>query len=164
MKGQPRSEETKKKISLAQKGKPRPWQIGSTPWNKGLKGGLAKKCTNKHIRRGAENSKYKHGLSKTREYEAHFKKMYKARKKQAVGTYTFGEWETLKKQYGLTCPCCRQTEPKIKLTADHIIPLSRGGSNFIENIQPLCGLCNSKKSTKIKRYEYELVEIVTQTV
>ena len=70
----------------------------------------------------------------------------------AEGSHTLGEWELLKKQYGYKCSSCGKLEPKIKLTEDHIIPLSKGGSDFIENIQPLCKSCNSKKMTKIIKY------------
>jgi len=64
-------------------------------------------------------------------------------------SHTFGEWELLKKQYGYCCPHCGKSEPVIQLTEDHIIPLSKGGSDLIENIQPLCRNCNCKKGTKI---------------
>lgn len=68
------------------------------------------------------------------------------------GFHTNGEWELLKTQYNFTCPACHKIEPEIKLTKDHIISLLRGGSNKIENIQPLCQSCNSKKHTQIIRY------------
>lgn len=78
----------------------------------------------------------------------------RARIKSVGGSFTVGEWDSLKIQYGYTCPCCKNKEPKIKLTIDHIVPLSKGGSNFIENIQPLCMKCNRKKHTKIIKFEY----------
>lgn len=77
---------------------------------------------------------------------------YKARKRKAEGSHTFGEWQLLKKQYGNICPACGRGEPKIKLTEDHIIPLSKGGSDFIENVQPLCVSCNTRKHTKVIKY------------
>ena len=73
----------------------------------------------------------------------------RARQLNAQGFHTLGEWELLKKQYGYTCPSCGKSEPNIILTRDHIIPLIKGGSNFIENIQPLCRPCNSSKNDKI---------------
>lgn len=77
---------------------------------------------------------------------------YLKRKKRVVGSFTLGEWENLKAQYGFCCPSCFREEPQIKLTIDHIVPISKGGSNFIANIQPLCHSCNCKKHTKIIKY------------
>ena len=74
------------------------------------------------------------------------------RKLGADGTHTIEEWEILKAQYNWVCPCCGRREPEIRLTEDHIVPLSKGGSNNIENIQPLCRSCNSIKLVKEIRY------------
>ena len=56
--------------------------------------------------------------------------------------YTKQEWVHLTMLYDNLCGICAGVGP---LTVDHIMPLSRGGSNMIDNIQPLCGPCNSKK-------------------
>jgi 5-methylcytosine-specific restriction endonuclease McrA len=70
-----------------------------------------------------------------------------------LGRHTPLEWEELKKQHKYTCLCCMRSEPDISLEKDHIIPVSKGGSNFIENIQPLCVSCNRRKSAKVIRYQ-----------
>ena len=83
----------------------------------------------------------------------HNSKIRKYRIKNIIGSYRKVEWEKLKKKNKYTCLCCGQKEPKIKLTIDHIIPVSRGGTNYINNLQPLCSKCNRFKYTKIIKYE-----------
>jgi len=102
--------------------------------------------------KGKKCPRYIDGRCKNKEYISWLKNKRNRKKREAEGFHTFGEWELLKKQYGFMCPCCGRKEPKIKLTEDHIIPLSKGGSDYIENIQPLCQSCNSKKNTKIIKY------------
>lgn len=80
------------------------------------------------------------------------KEIRRKRMKDNGGFHSIGEWENLKAQYNWTCLMCKRKEPEITLTRDHIIPILRGGSDNIENIQPLCKICNSKKHTQIIRY------------
>lgn len=76
----------------------------------------------------------------------------RARERQANGEFTPKEWRDLCRHYGFACLCCGQTQPFIKLTPDHVVPLSKGGSNDIDNIQPLCLQCNLEKATKTIDY------------
>jgi hypothetical protein len=72
----------------------------------------------------------------------------RARKLKAGGNFTAQEWRDLKAFYNHTCLCCGKQEPEIKLSPDHVKALADGGSNSIDNIQPLCKLCNERKYTK----------------
>lgn len=67
------------------------------------------------------------------------------RKKKYSGIVKYEEWNKLKEKYNYTCLCCKKKEPEIKLSQDHVVPLSNGGLNIIDNIQPLCLSCNCKK-------------------
>jgi 5-methylcytosine-specific restriction endonuclease McrA len=75
---------------------------------------------------------------------------YQARRRGAEGRYTRKEWEELKAKYDYRCVKCGRHESELgeRLTVDHIQPLSKGGSNYITNIQPLCRSCNSTKRDK----------------
>ena len=45
---------------------------------------------------------------------------------------------------------CIQCGSNEKLEYDHVIPISKGGSNTTRNIQLLCENCNRRKSSKIQ--------------
>jgi 5-methylcytosine-specific restriction endonuclease McrA len=70
----------------------------------------------------------------------------RARLENAEGNFTSKEWSILCKIFGNCCLCCGSSE---NLHADHIIPLTKGGNNFISNIQPLCCRCNISKGNRI---------------
>ncbi len=63
-----------------------------------------------------------------------------------VGTHTVEEWDQILNKFGGRCAYCKK---KKKLTKDHVIPLSKGGTNYISNLQPLCRPCNSRKKDKL---------------
>jgi hypothetical protein len=46
---------------------------------------------------------------------------------------------------GFTCNICGTSE---NLTVDHIVPVLKGGGNELDNLQTLCGSCNSSKGAK----------------
>lgn len=118
---------------------------GHSPWNNGLKGFGTFNRGKKGLS-GDKSPNWKGGLSL---YRKAYNYTRTERLRNAEGSHTQGEWETLKAQYGFRCPKCGKHEPEIKLTRDHIIPISKGGSNYIENIQPLCGRCNSQKYNRL---------------
>ena len=140
----PFTKEWKENIGKARKGKRNSpvteFKKGNIPWNP--------KGSERPVIKGNKNPNWKGGIN-TKEKISWRTRLHRIRKIKAEGSHTFNEWENLKAQYNWTSPCCRKSEPDIKLTEDHIIPLSKGGSDNIENIQPLCRSCNSKKYNKI---------------
>lgn len=71
------------------------------------------------------------------------------RQRMNGGSYTEEEWNSLCERYDYKCLCCGK---ETKLTADHIIPVTKGGTSNIDNIQPLCLSCNRKKFNKTTDY------------
>ena len=67
---------------------------------------------------------------------------HRTAKTKAGGSFTIEEWKYLCRECAYRCLCCGKRK---KLTADHVIPVSKGGTSNIDNIQPLCGPCNSSK-------------------
>ena len=149
MKGKKHSEDTIKKMRETHKKNPTRFWLG-------------KKFTEEHkkkirlVKKGEKNPNWKGGITpyqahrrwvkKHPEHMAHLKARRDARQRNAKGSHSFEEWQNLCKKHNWRCAKCNKRK---KLTKDHIIPLSKGGSDNIENIQPLCKGCNSKKYNKI---------------
>lgn len=70
----------------------------------------------------------------------------------ADGTITFEQWSAVCESFGMICLRCKRPGTVFTLTPDHVVPLSLGGSNTIENIQPLCMSCNCSKNAKVADY------------
>lgn len=110
----------------------------------------------KGIRKDGESKQIYHNnyCKKHPETISHLKANRYARERGAKGSHTLAQWQSLKFSYCYKCAICGKKKP---LTKDHKIPLSKGGTNYIDNIQPLCRNCNSKKNVKLIYENPELI-------
>lgn len=69
----------------------------------------------------------------------------RAKRKNAEGRHTGAEVLALFDKQGGRCVYCGKSLDS-GYHADHIVPLARGGSNWISNIQLTCPTCNTKKN------------------
>jgi 5-methylcytosine-specific restriction endonuclease McrA len=71
------------------------------------------------------------------------KMKYRARQKMAKGICTANDLRARVALYGGRCwvPGCGKEFEEI----DHVIPLSKGGTNWPSNLRPICKACNASK-------------------
>lgn len=115
------------------------------------------------------NKKSKENTARNREARMRSQEKYRQKNKYSIrvsaknrkkvvlrGDLTGRQWEEVLIKYGHRCLACGKDESEVKITIDHIIPISKGGLHTMDNIQPLCQSCNSSKHTKIVDYRPDL--------
>ena len=73
----------------------------------------------------------------------------RVRRVGAEGNHTTADVAAIREKQKNRCAICRVDLRKVKAHEDHIIPISKGGSNWPSNIQLLCQTCNCRKSNKL---------------
>ena len=94
---------------------------------------------------GESNPNYRHGLSRTKEYDSNMKMKRRVKKKNQ--TPIDADQTKIQKLYS----CCAQLNnfSFLKYEVDHIIPINKGGSHHQDNLQVLRADLNNKKKDKI---------------
>lgn len=68
----------------------------------------------------------------------------RAREHGARGEFTWSEFMRIARRFDYCCAYCGE-KPE-RLDPDHVVPLSRGGTNTPSNLLPCCLMCNSSKN------------------
>ena len=72
----------------------------------------------------------------------------RARAYGVPGDFDGDEWALVRAWWG-RCLCCGMQHD---LALEHVVPLSRGGTGNLVNVQLLCRLCNSRKGNRVIDY------------
>lgn len=74
-----------------------------------------------------------------------------ARRAGAKGQITPEQWRRLLRRHRFLCFYCGAKLVPANRTLDHKLPLSRGGTNTIDNVVPACRPCNQRKMSLTAR-------------
>jgi len=88
---------------------------------------------------------------KTLDYQAQSKvdrQRRRSRERNAEGSHTSQDIKQIYARQNGKCAHCEK-ELNFVFHVDHIIPLSKGGSNYPSNLQILCATCNLRKAAKL---------------
>lgn len=95
-------------------------------------------------------------LAKANKEKRH-ERLSRARSK---GTHTKDQWDSLVRFCGEKCVKCSSEDALVK---DHIVPIYQGGSDGLDNLQPLCRPCNSSKGAESQDFRPDGWENACQT-
>ena len=87
---------------------------------------------------------------------------YRLKLAKQKGDHKLFEWEEMKLFFENKCCSCNGESGLINVELDHIVPIYLGGSNGINNIQPLCALCNIKKGGNVVDYRPDFCKLLNK--
>lgn len=96
---------------------------------------------------GKDRLEYQRAYQQTETGKESLRRAKQARRARNSGAAGFHDFKFALEVYGHRCALCGDAESK--LTVGHIIPLSRGGSNWQWNIRPECNSCNCSKQYRM---------------
>lgn len=112
-----------------------------------------KRSINFHKAHKEKVAEYKKKYASSEKGKAAQKRKHHAhdtRMKATENTLTDAQWKKILVMQNNRCNICHSRfTAKLSPTTDHIIPLSKGGGLTFENVQALCGSCNSSKHAKL---------------
>lgn len=76
------------------------------------------------------------------------------------GSHTKLEWDEMLDFFENTCVKCFGESGLYHVEKDHITPLYQGGSDGIDNIQPMCARCNASKGPDRMDYRPQLSDLL----
>lgn len=80
------------------------------------------------------------------DWEGNYLKSRPKRKYRPSSKISLYQWQVLQEKYDYRCFYCGK---QAKLTKDHVLPVSKGGEDTIDNIVPACLSCNRRKGVKL---------------
>lgn len=85
---------------------------------------------------------------KGQQKRAFYHRKRRALKKNLIGSHTQEDEVMVLKSTNGICPRCKKKKP---LTIDHTKPITKGGTDDVSNLQPLCNPCNAFKGNRFTR-------------
>jgi 5-methylcytosine-specific restriction endonuclease McrA len=94
--------------------------------------------------RAIDRARYWRNLEKRR----HQSRVARARRSGVSCYLTLEQWKDLLRRFNFRCAYCLKRLTKKNRSLDHLIPLTRGGGNTLDNLVPACRRCNQRKNVQ----------------
>jgi hypothetical protein len=110
--------------------------------------GVCKRCRSKWRKENRENENRRKKEWKNKNKDKAYAMICRRRHREANLFVEFNYWKWKRTLFYFGYRCCYCGKSKVKITKDHIVPISQGGETSHANLIPACFSCNSSKGKK----------------